>query len=138
MQRYQGYLEGLAQSALKADPQLAVPAHFELEAAEASIDALLGRSVPFDGIVAASDLIALGAIRALVRAGLSVPGDVSVVGYDDVPFARYGRPALTTVRQDTALAGRLLVSKLLNSEPGAELRSERLPTDLVIRESCGG
>ena len=138
MQRYQGYLEGLAQSGLKADPQLAVPAHFELEAAEASIDALLGRSVPFDGIVAASDLIALGAIRALLRAGLAVPRDVSVVGYDDVPFARYSRPALTTVRQDTALAGRLLVSKLLNADPGGELRSERLPTDLVIRESCGG
>ncbi len=137
MQRYQGYLEGLAQSGLKADPQLAVPAHFELEAAEASIDALLGR-LQFDGIVAASDLIALGAIRALLRAGLAVPRDVSVVGYDDVPFARYSRPALTTVRQDTALAGRLLVSKLLNADPGGELRSERLPTDLVIRESCGG
>ena len=73
----------------------------------------------------------------VLRAGISVPGDVSVVGFDDVPFARYSRPALTTIRQDTVLAGRLLVSKLLNSDGNAELKSERLPTDLVVRESCG-
>jgi DNA-binding LacI/PurR family transcriptional regulator len=138
MQRYQGYLEALGQAGLAVDPRLTVPAHFETEAAEASVDALLGRRVKFDAIIAASDLIALGAIRALLRAGISVPGDVSVVGYDDIPFARYSRPALTSVRQDTQLAGRLLVSKLLNVEPGGELRSERLPTDLIVRESCGG
>ena len=138
MQRHQGYLAGLQQAGLSADPKLTVPAHFETEAAEASVDALLGRRVEFDGIVAASDLIAIGAIRALLRAGLSVPGDVSVVGYDDLLFARYSRPALTTVRQDTVLAGRLLVSKLLNAEQGGELTSERLPTDLLVRESCGG
>lgn len=138
MQRHQGYLSGLQQAGLAIDPKLTVPAHFEVEAAEASVDALIGRRVKFDGIVAASDLIALGAIRALLRAGLSVPGDVSVVGYDDLQFAAYTRPALTTVRQDTALAGRLLVSKLLNAEQGGELTSERLPTDLVVRESCGG
>jgi DNA-binding LacI/PurR family transcriptional regulator len=115
-----------------------VPAHFEIESAEASVDALLARRVAFDGIVAASDMIALGAIRALTRAGRNVPADVSVVGYDDVPFARYSRPTLTTIRQDTALAGRLLVAKLLNPDRGGELRSERLPTDLVVRESCGG
>jgi DNA-binding LacI/PurR family transcriptional regulator len=137
-QRYQGYLKGLAHAGLRAEPQLAVPAHFETEAAEAAVDALLARRVRFDGIVAASDLIALGAIRALLHAGRSVPDDVSVIGYDDVPFARYSRPALTTVRQDTALAGRLLVSKLMNAEAGSMLRSERLPTDLVVRESCGG
>ena len=138
MQRYQGYLEALAQAGLAASAELAVPAHFEIEAAEASVDALIARKTRFDGIVAASDLIALGAIRSLLRAGISVPGDVSVVGYDDVPFARYSRPALTTIRQDTALGGRLLLSKLLNSSPGRDLRSERLPTDLIVRESCGG
>jgi len=137
-QRYRGYLQGLAHAGLRADPELVVPAHFETEAAEAAVDALLARRARFDGIIAASDLIALGAIRALLHAGRAVPGEVSVVGYDDVQFARYSRPALTTVRQDTALAGRLLVSKLLNTEPGSIPRSERLPTDLVVRESCGG
>ncbi len=138
MQRYQGYVAGLNEAGLPVEPKLAVPTSFEIEAAEAAVDALLGRRMKFDGIVAASDLIALGAIRALERGGRKVPDDVSVIGYDDVPFARYSRPALTTVRQDTALAGRLLLSKLLNADAGGELRSERLPTDLVVRESCGG
>ena len=138
MQRYQGYLRGLAHAGLRADPQLIVPSHFESEAAEAAIDALLARQLTFDGIVAASDLIALGAIRALHHAGISVPGSVSVVGYDDVQLARHMHPALSTIRQDTALAGKLLVSKLLNSRRGGVMRSERLPTDLIVRDSCGG
>jgi DNA-binding LacI/PurR family transcriptional regulator len=126
------------QSGLGVDERLTVPAHFGVQAAEAAVDALIARRVPFDGIVAASDLIALGAIRALIRAGRSVPGDVAVVGFDDLQLARYSRPALTTIRQDTMLAGRLLVAKLLNSDAAGELLSERLPTDLVVRESCGG
>lgn len=137
-QRVRGYLDGLEQAGFAQDPALMVPAHFTVESAEASVDALLARGLDFDGIVAASDLIALGAVRSLLHHGLSVPGDVSVVGYDDVPFARYSRPALTTVSQDTARAGRLLVSKLLDTGAGGEMRSERLPTDLIVRESCGG
>jgi DNA-binding LacI/PurR family transcriptional regulator len=136
MQRHRGYLDALRQSGMPVDPDLIVPAHFEVESAEASVDSLIQRGVDFDGVVAASDLIALGAIRALRNNGLTVPGDVSVVGYDNVPFSRYSRPALTTIAQDTAKAGRLLVSKLLDaSSRGA--RSERVPTDLIVRESCG-
>lgn len=137
-QRVRGYVEALEQSRLAVDEALMVPAHFTVESAEASVDAMIGRGLAFDGIVAASDLIALGAIRSLQRAGRRVPEDVSVVGYDDVPFARYSRPALTTISQDTARAGRLLVSKLLDTGGEGEMRSERLPTELIVRESCGG
>jgi len=137
-QRVRGHLDGLEQAGLPYDPALMVPAHFTVESAEASVDALIARGESFDGIVAASDLIALGAVRALLRAGRSVPGDVSVLGYDNVPFARYSRPALTTIAQDTARAGRLLVSKLLDTIGDGDMRSERLPTDLIVRESCGG
>ena len=137
-QRVRGYAEALEQAGLDYDPVLMVPAHFTVESAEASVDSLLASGARFDGIFAASDLIALGAIRALLHAGLRVPEDVSVVGYDDVPFARYSRPALTTITQDTARAGRLLVSKLIDTAPGGEMRSERLPTELIVRESCGG
>jgi DNA-binding LacI/PurR family transcriptional regulator len=137
-QRVRGYLDGLEQAGLVSGPELMVPAHFTVESAEASVDALLARGVEFDGIVAASDLIALGAVRALLHAGLDVPRDVSVVGYDDVPFARYSRPALTTIKQDTVRAGRLLVSKLLDAGDTGDMRSERLPTDLIVRETCGG
>lgn len=137
-QRRRGYVEGLIQSGLKVDPALIVDAHFEVESAEASVESLIRRGVEFDGVVAASDLIALGAIRALRRAGRAVPGDVSVIGYDNVPFARYSGPALSTIAQDTARAGRLLVSKLLDQQGQGVMRSERVATDLIVRESCGG
>nr|WP_295373278.1 LacI family DNA-binding transcriptional regulator [uncultured Sphingosinicella sp.] len=137
-QRARGYAEALEQAGLPLDPELMVPAHFTVESAEASVDALIARGTSFDGIVAASDLIALGAIRSLLNAGRSVPDDVSVIGYDDVPFARYSRPALTTIMQDTARAGRLLVSKLIDAAGGGEMRSERIATELIVRGSCGG
>lgn len=136
MQRHRGYLDGLAQAGLGED--LTVPAHFEVESAEAVVDGLIHENFPFDGVVAASDLIALGAIRALRRAGLDVPKDVSVIGFDNIRFARYSSPSLSTIHQDTLKAGRLLVSKLLDSGGQKASRSERIPTDLIIRESCGG
>ncbi len=138
VQRHRGYLEAIQQAGLSIDRALTVPAHFEVESAEAAVDALLHDDVAFDGVVAASDLIALGAIRALQRAGRAVPGDVSVIGFDNLRFARYASPALSTVSQDTAKAGRLLVSKLLDAGEQNSSPSERLPTDLIIRESCGG
>lgn len=142
MQRHRGYLDALAQAGLEADAELIVPAHFEVESAEATVDALIRRGVVFDGVVAASDQIALGAVRALLHAGVDVPGQVSVIGFDNVPFSRYSRPALSTIAQDTMKAGRLMVSKLLDhggasTSMGAG-RSDRVPTELIVRETCGG
>ncbi|MBE7218417.1 MAG: LacI family DNA-binding transcriptional regulator [Caulobacteraceae bacterium] len=137
-QRQRGYLDALQEAGVAVDADLLVPSHFDVESAETAIDSLLDRRTPFDGVVAASDQLALGASRALHVAGVSVPDDVSLVGYDNLPFARFSRPALTTIAQDTGRAGRLLVSKLLTSRDGADIRSERLPTDLIVRESCGG
>ena len=69
--------------------------------------------------------------------GLDVPNDVSVVGYDDVPMAAWYNPPLTTVRQDTAKAGRQLVRKAMRMLQGEEVQPSYLPTDLIIRRSCG-
>ena len=137
-QRLRGYIEALEQSGIPSAADLMVPAHFTVESGEAAMDALIARGTRFDGVVAASDLIALGATRSLLNSGRKVPEDVSVVGYDDVPFARYSRPALTTISQDTQRAGRLLVSKLIDAAGGGEMRSERIPTELIVRGSCGG
>jgi len=136
LQRRRGYSEGIRESGLEPDPKLIVPVEFELEAAEAAVARLLHRGLVFDGIVASSDLIALGAIRAVKRAGKSVPGDVSVVGYDDMLLSRLSTPTLSTIRQDTAEAGRLLVSRVLDFSP--DHMPVHLPTDLIVRESCGG
>lgn len=138
MQRHRGYLDAMNQSGLDVDADLIVPAHFEVESAEAAVDALIRRGLDFDGVVAASDQIALGAVRALLHAGVEMPGQVSVIGFDNVPFSRYSRPALSTIAQDTMKAGRLMVSKLLDHGGAAAGRSERVPTELIVRETCGG
>ena len=99
---------------------------------------LLDSGEAFDAIFAASDLIAIGAIRCLNKAGLRVPEDVSVVGFDDIHAARYLSPALTTVRQDTSAAGDLLVETLLGMIDGNSSTAELLPPSLIVRGSCGG
>ncbi len=134
-QRRRGYLEALREHGIQHDPELVAAVHFELDAAEAAVTRLLNRGVSFDGVFAASDLIALGVIRALRRAGLSVPADVSVVGYDDILLSQLSVPALSTIRQDTRRGGSLLVSSILDGD--SDLQG-LLPTDLIIRESCGG
>lgn len=136
-QRYQGYLTALQETGLPADPHLHRRCRLVPDAAAEAVNDLLDQGVAFDAIVAVSDLVAIGAIRALNRRGLSVPGDVAVVGYDDIDIAAHMHPALTTIRQDTAKAGRLLVAKLLRLLAGDGASSERLSTDLIVRESCG-
>ena len=137
MQRYSGYLLALEEAGIEPDMDLVAPVHFEVESAEDAIERLLAQGVAFDAIFGGSDLVALGAIRGLITHGVGVPDDVSVVGYDDILISRYSNPALTTISQDMTKAGRLLVSKLMNSTGGRDIRSERLPTDLIVRESCG-
>lgn len=136
MQRRRGYLDALAESGLEADSDRILTVEFELESAFAAVSGLLRRGVKFDGIVATSDLIALGAMQALRRNGIAVPQDVSVVGYDDMLLSRLSTPTLTTIRQDTFEAGRLLVSRIMDKDDHQE--SKRLPTELIVRESCGG
>ena len=135
MQRRRGYQAALKKAGLAFDPDLVCNVEFELESAEAAVSGLLQRKIEFDGVVGASDLIALGAIRALQRFGRTVPRDVSVVGYDDMLLSRLSSPALTTVRQDTREAGRLLVGSIL--DPLSHAGFDRLPTELIVRESCG-
>jgi DNA-binding LacI/PurR family transcriptional regulator len=135
--RYDGYLDAHRRAGLMPDPALLVPVPFEISSAETVVDGMLGRGTDFDAIVAAGDLIALGAIRSLQKSGRLVPQDVSVVGYDNIQLAAFSQPGLTTISQDMEKAGRLMVSKLLAASEGIALRSERLPADLIVRESCG-
>ena len=96
---------------------------------------LLARKQPFDAIFAASDLIAIGAMKALHEHGLRVPEDVAVAGFDDIPMAGFVNPSLSTVQQDTKLAGQMLVEsllKLINDEP---VESRTIPVKLALRNS---
>ncbi|WP_395397696.1 substrate-binding domain-containing protein [Novosphingobium sp. BL-8A] len=135
-QRRRGYVQALEEADAAIDPRLMTTVEFELDHADAAVSHMIEDGVAFDGIVASSDLLALGAIQALKRAGLETPRDVAVVGYDDMLLSRLSTPKLTTIRQDTQLAGRRLVSSVFDSRPRVAV--DRLPTELVIRESCGG
>lgn len=135
--RMRGYREGLELSGLPYEDHLLVPSHFQVASARAVVETLIAEKADFDAIFAASDLIALGAIQAVRRAGLSVPGDIAVVGYDNVPFGVYAEVPLTTIDQDTAKAGRMLVSKLLDSTGQRGPDHDRMPAELIIRASCG-
>ncbi|HAY07399.1 MAG TPA: LacI family DNA-binding transcriptional regulator [Hyphomonas sp.] len=136
-QRYEGYVEAHRRIGLSVDPALVVPAQFEISYAESAVDGLIGRGVTFDGIFAAGDLIALGAIRSLLKTGRKIPEEVAVIGYDNIQLSAYTHPSLTTISQDMGKAGRLMVSKLLSATESSPMRSERLPTELIVRESCG-
>ena len=89
-----------------------------------------------DGLFAANDLMAIGALRALRAHGLSVPDDVAVVGYDDVSLAADADPPLTTVRQPLEVMGRQMARMLMDLADGGPATSVTLGVELVTRDSA--
>jgi DNA-binding LacI/PurR family transcriptional regulator len=110
---------------------------FSLEGGQAATTRLLRRGVT--GVICASDVLALGAIRAVRRAGLSVPADVSVVGFDDSAFMNCTDPPLTTVRQPIESMGKAAVALLANQMENVSVYPEELlfEPELVVRGSTG-
>ncbi|HEX8414135.1 MAG TPA: substrate-binding domain-containing protein, partial [Sphingomicrobium sp.] len=100
-----------------------------------AIERLLRENAKFDAIFATSDLVAIGAMRELHEAGQSIPGDIAVVGFDDLAAARMADPQLTTIAQDTRRAGEILVETLLARIENREAASVLLPVRLVVRGS---
>jgi len=77
-------------------------------------------------------------MKCLQKNGIDIPGQVSIVGFDDLPAATYVSPGLTTIRQDTRLAAEALLDNLLKMIRGEQVTSPRIPISLVVRGSCGG
>jgi DNA-binding LacI/PurR family transcriptional regulator len=137
-ERHRGYGEALQRAGLAIEERLRVDAVTLEEAGEAAVRTLAERGATYDAIFAASDSIAIGAMRALAAAGRSVPGDVAVVGFDDIPSASLTSPPLSTVAQDTRQAGEVLVATLLARLRGETVTPDPLVTRLVVRASSGG
>lgn len=135
--RYEGHSEALIKAGLLVDEQLQKDAANTEEDGYHATIALLDEGKPLDAIVVASDLIATGVLKALEERNVTVPNDCAVVGFDDVPIARYTKPALTTCRQDSTAAGVLLVDKLVELIKGEPVTNSFMKTKLVVRESCG-
>jgi DNA-binding LacI/PurR family transcriptional regulator len=133
--RYQGYCQALRQAGIEPDPDLLVLASFLADGGRVAVEQLLARAAPFDAIFAGSDLLAMNAINTMREHGLFVPGQVAVVGYDDIELSSYFHPPLTTVQQPIREAGRALVAALLELVEGRAAPSQQLPTKLVVRSS---
>ncbi|MDH3616007.1 MAG: LacI family transcriptional regulator [Gammaproteobacteria bacterium] len=135
--RYDGYARALREGGLEPDNRLRVPTDNSESLGYEAVQQLLERGDSFDAIFAVTDLIAIGAMRALLDAGLRVPDDVSVVGFDDMPLAAYVTPRLTTVQQNAQMAGDGLVEGIVNLIKGEPVQSKLMAPKLIVRESCG-
>jgi DNA-binding LacI/PurR family transcriptional regulator len=134
-QRLEGCKAALARAGL-SDALTIVPAQLVAEAAHPDIASFLGsvRERP-QGIVAASDVIAMSTLRALSEFGLSVPGDVRVMGYDGLAIAEHTVPRLSTVRQDLTSGAKHLVDLLLRRISGEDTQSVIMKPELIVRMS---
>ena len=137
LDRYKGVCQAIESAGLVVSKSLQVDAINTEEEGFNAVSKLLAQKENFDAVFCASDLIAVGAIRALRESNLMIPSDIALVGYDDIPIANFTRPALTTVQQDTKLAGEILVENLLHLINDEPIEKELLPPKLIIRQSCG-
>ena len=135
--RYLGHCRALEEADLEVSKERQVDAISTEEAGYLAVQSLIENNIVFDAVCAASDLIAIGAMKALQENGMDVPNDVAVVGFDDIPIANFTYPPLTTAKQNTVRAGEVLVDKLLQLISGESCETELMPTSLVIRQSCG-
>jgi len=135
--RYKGSCAAIERAGFRVNPKLQIDAITTEQSGYAAALQLLALKQDFDAIFCASDLIAIGVIKALRERGKNIPGDVAVVGYDNIPLSEFIRPTLTTVQQDTKLAGEVLVETLLDRINEKPVKTTMLPANLIIRESCG-
>ena len=133
--RYAGVMDAYAARGLAFDETLFAHSNFSLGGAYAATQSLLARSGDFTAVVTVSDVVALGVIKALWDAGLLVPDDVSVVGFDGIEIAQYSLPPLTTMRQPSDLTAQRSVDLMIAAIGGAEHAHLIVDAELLAGES---
>ncbi len=138
--RLHGYEDALREAGIEPGEDLAVEADWTPRTAAAATRLLLERDPAMTAIFVHSDAMAIGVLSALAAAGRRVPADVAVVSCDDMPFAEYLIPSLSSLRVPFAETGEQAVELLLRSIAGEPPPEEplRLPVELIVRDSCGG
>lgn len=138
LDRIAGYRAALAEAGLPADPALLVQGDFFQPSGFSGAQGLLALPEPPTAIFAANDDMAFGVIEAARVAGLRLPEDLSVIGFDDVPQAASVHPPLTTVRQPLEQMGRVAAATLLSliEDPARSVERVVLPTELIVRQSA--
>jgi LacI family transcriptional regulator len=136
--RLAGYRQALQGAGAPFHKELVVAGDFCTPSGVAAATELVRSGVPFDAVFSSNDEMAFGALRALREAGLRVPEDVALVGFDDVETASHTTPALTTVRQPLAEMGAAAARAAIAAAEGRPIEQHvEIPTSLVVRDSCG-
>ena len=135
--RYNGYARALREVGMTPDDNIRVPADNSETQGYQAAQTLIERGEELDALFASTDMIAIGAMRAIQAAGLRIPEDIAVVGFDDMPLAAYVSPGLTTMRQNAQRAGDALVEGIVHLIEGGSFESGVMAPKLIIRESCG-
>ncbi len=140
LERRDGYKQALLEAGIAINSAQIVEGDYTQPSGYAAMQQLLALPTPPTAVFAANDSMAMGALRAITAAGLRVPEDIAVVGFDDLPLANFATPALTTMRQPIELMGHTAASLLIDQLEGRAATPSQilLPVNLVIRESCGG
>jgi LacI family transcriptional regulator len=137
--RMVGFRTELQALGLESNPEYEQVGDWYTESGERATQALLALPEPPTAVFAAADLMAVGAMKAARDAGLAVPGDLAVVGFDDIQLASLLNPGLTTIRQDKVGLGRAAARALLEQieNPDSTPAALTLPVELIVRASCG-
>ncbi|HXO19331.1 MAG TPA: LacI family DNA-binding transcriptional regulator [Thermoanaerobaculia bacterium] len=138
-ERLRGFRHAMRELGVAAPDRQEIGGHFTEESGETAARQALAAAPRPTAIFAANDSMAVGAMAALAEAGVAVPGEMSVAGFDDIPVARYVAPPLTTIRVDIADLGRRAFGLLLGAieRPAAPAgRRDSIATTLVVRQSC--
>jgi DNA-binding LacI/PurR family transcriptional regulator len=135
-QRLDGYLQAHRESGHLPTKSLICEGDYSFESGKNHAQRLIETHPDVDGVFASNDLMAMGAITVFENAGMSVPSQVRVVGFDDALIAQTSRPSLTTVRQDVVALGEAAGSLMIAQLNGQDFEPIILPTELVIRESA--
>lgn len=135
--RVNGYRKALEESGIPVDPELVLKGDYHPRSGYEAASHLLKLDEPPTAIFACNDLMAMGVIRAVIEAGLSVPNDVSVVGFDNIDLTNYTTPPLTTVAQPIAEIAKQSTMLLLKriADPKRSVERPKLSTELIVRQS---
>ncbi|NQZ82422.1 MAG: substrate-binding domain-containing protein [Colwellia sp.] len=135
-ERHKGYTRALKEAKLGSNKDLTLPCDITSKVAYEKVgEAILNKGLFFDGIVATSDMVALGALKALKERYINIPNDVGIIGFDDIAMAELFHPALTTIKQDTKLASKVMVEQLLKQLNGQAAESVVMDVELIKRKS---
>ena len=135
--RYIGHCDAISKAGLTVNKENQIEAMSTEQSGYNAAKILLAKNNEIDAICCASDLIAIGVIQACQDSGLDIPKDIALVGFDNIPVSRFTNPGLTTMAQNTRLAGELLVTSLLSLINGRHVEPQLMQVEIVKRKSCG-